>query len=55
MGFAALGGNVQIPGRGAVVAMMEAADLRYGDHPPFGRVLDSTWHRSVAFQQETSA
>ncbi len=39
----------------AAIAMMQTADFRYGDHLSFRRMLDSTWHRCVAFQRKMSA
>ena len=39
----------------AAIAMVQTADLRYGDHLSFRWMLDSTWHRCVTFQREMSA
>ena len=37
------------------IAMMQTADLRNRDHHSFKWMLDSTWHRSVAFQRKMRA
>ena len=48
-------GSAVAASSGPRVSVMQSADLRDGDDSVLGQILDSAWHRSVAFQREMGA